>query len=501
MKRLLLITYLLFPSLSWAAFTEFYATGLGTNVNAGSTTSSVPIFFEAGGLWTNASGWFFKNGIDLLSSNVAVGQWASVYPDASTENVFVGLITAVTKTNLVVSLSAKTGIAPADDFVGATTLRVGGAWRGPGLGVSSVSSNDASFPFCFVGRTLTNASGNPPRVNFKAGTFNVTNMYQWSNGAIVWSGYTTVPGDGGRVIFNGGLAGAAFTLLSGLGANNTFMNMEFDGNGGSGNASGAMMGSVETVMQNCIFRRMRNAGWRGNGGTHFVVSCESYSNNIGNIASIGGFLGGGTVAYMSCISHDNNSGISAHGYHISGNETLINCISYNNTGFGISSESSSTLNILNCDLYNNTLGGVRPLTGSSLINVFNCNFFKTGMAITNASNVNALNGYIVNCAFGSGTMANLVDIGPFTIDFTTSIITNGNFSYTANETPWTDPANGNFTIKSTATTKSAGRLNWTQAMVNSPTNTVGFIDVGAALSATTNATGTASGGYAFPFAQ
>lgn len=79
-----------------------------------------------------------------------------------------------------------------------------------------------------------------------------------------------------------------------------------------------------------------------------------------------------------------------------------------------------------------------------------------------------------------------------------AVITN-TLTYTANETPWVDPTNGNFTEKSTALTKARGSGVFQQRFVNSPTNTVSYPDIGAAQYPSTNA---ASGGeHSHVFAQ
>ncbi len=67
----------------------------------------------------------------------------------------------------------------------------------------------------------------------------------------------------------------------------------------------------------------------------------------------------------------------------------------------------------------------------------------------------------------------------------------GSITYAADVTPWVDPANGDFRI-TLAAAKSAGRGSFTQTQ-SSYTGTIGYPDIGAAQSASTNATTRAFG--------
>lgn len=152
--------------------------------------------------------------------------------------------------------------------------------------------------------------------------------------------------------------------------------------------------------------------------------------------------------------------------------------------------------LLNCDSYSNALAGFTFSGTVGPIKIKNCNFVKNGgMAITNANATTTTPyvGEIINCGFGSGTVTNLKG------DISGNIVadTTGKITYAANATPWVDPTNGNFSINLSAA-KSSGRLAFLQSTVNSPTNTVGWTDIGAAQASDTNS---ASSEHSHTFAQ
>ncbi len=115
------------------AFTEFYISTLGSNLNGGSDNGANSKFTCVNGQWNVASFNFTPKDSQNPFGNVNVGDFASVYPDGSTVGVYISRITAVanaTNGNITVSSGNAAGAGPTN---GATnrTIKVGGAWKGP----------------------------------------------------------------------------------------------------------------------------------------------------------------------------------------------------------------------------------------------------------------------------------------------------------------------------------------------------------------------------------
>jgi hypothetical protein len=170
------------------AYTEFYAQTTGSDLNAGSGRTDAAAFTYVSavvvGGWNAATGVFTVATGNPSGDGVAVGDFASVYvTSGATVAVFIGRITTRDTTTITVSLTAKSGTPPATDALGATTIKVGGAWKGP---------NGASlFPWTLIQNTMTNASGHVPRTRFLSGTdYVLTAGGTYSNaGPAVYSGY------------------------------------------------------------------------------------------------------------------------------------------------------------------------------------------------------------------------------------------------------------------------------------------------------------------------
>ncbi len=115
------------------AFTEFYISTLGSNLNGGSSNTANSTFTCVNGNWNAASFNFTPKDGQNPFGNVNVGDFASVYPDGSAVGVYIARITAVANAangNISVSSGNAAGANPTN---GATnrSIKVGGAWRGP----------------------------------------------------------------------------------------------------------------------------------------------------------------------------------------------------------------------------------------------------------------------------------------------------------------------------------------------------------------------------------
>jgi hypothetical protein len=405
---------------------------------------------------------------------MAVGDFVSVYPDAATVSPYVARITTVTATTFTTDATAKAGTAPVDGTLN-TSAKLGGAWKGPNAA--------ESFPIGFISGQLCNVSSESPRVNFKNdATYNITAAMTHtglSGGTVprslVFEGFTTSYGDGGRATIDGGTTGASYVLLTlaGTNADIGLRYLIFQNNGATGSASGLV---ANTLVFGCVVNNVRGTGFSSTGGV--MVECEAYSCNQSNTTNLAGFSASASCC-VRCISHDNtgsnNDGFIAN----SGLLVCVNCIADSNGRRGFSDAiNSSSIVAVGCDAYNNGSHGMlfsESSTGKSYHLADSCNLSKNGgYGIQGSlSNISQM-ALVINCGFGAGTEAN------------TSGQTNNlreypavaSVSYASNSSPWTDPANGDFRI-SLAAAKGAGRGAYTQTQA-SYAGTIGYPDIGAA---------------------
>ena len=455
------------------AFTEFCCRSGGSNLNAGTRTgnSTVPgtaaDLTYASGNWVAATGVFTVAAGDPVADGVAAGDFASVYADGSTVTGFVGRVTARTTTTITVSLTAKSGTAPTDG-TGTRTLKIGGAWLGP---------NAASgFPMNFVTNTLTNSSGNLPRINYKNDatysiTANITGV-----GADTWhQGFTTAYADLGKAILDGGTSGASYNLIgTTVGAQAVLADWECRNNGATGSSGGVFWNSTAGMVLRCVFHDFRGGGLQINNGSR-IVECEAYACNQSNSSNIGGFqLGGAGNTCHRCISHD-NTGNNSSGFYTAANQTdFVDCIADTNGSYGFNIAASQCA-LVRCDAYNNGGSGIYHNAGTNQ-NIFieNCNLTKNGAWGILVSGAGKVSGSIQNCGFGAGTEANTSG----TISGDAYMDTVGTVTYASNASPYNAPSTGDFRITLDAA-KGAGRGTYTQTAA-SYTGTVAYPDIGAA---------------------
>lgn len=456
------------------AFTEFCCRSGGSNLNAGTRDGSstepgtTADFTYASGNWVASTGVFTVASGDPASDGVAVGDFASVYADGSTETGFVGRVTARDATTITVSLSAKAGTAPTDG-TGDRTLKIGGAWQGP---------NGASgFPYTIVGFALKNTSNNELRINIKnESTYNVTAAITntIANGPFTVQGYTASYGDGGKFTLDGGGSGSAYVLLSLQQTGVTLRDAILNRNGATGSATGLSVTGVGCRIEGVVCSNMRGLGiFVLTGGSVVLRECEVFGS-----ASTGGIRVNATAGSFvaRCISHDN----AGYGFAAtSTNFVFTSCIADSNTSDGFIATGTGHFGIFSqCDSYNNGGDGIETYVSNT---VENCNLIKNGgwgiLGTGALLNSGICSGVIRNNGFGSGSQAN-------TSGATSGIEAmevSGSLTYAANDTPWVDPANGDFRI-SLAAAKNAGRGVFTQT---APTyaGTISYPDIGAAQAA------------------
>lgn len=453
------------------SFSEFYCQTTGSNLNAGSTTSDAASVTETNGDWGNAAANRFTAASGTPFSGVLAGEWASVYLDGATVAVYIAQVTGITGGGAGVNLSStiKMGTAPATGATG-RSIKIGGAWKGP--------NGAEAFPFGFVQALPTGTD--PPRVNLKAGTnYAITAaMTQGNTGPIYWRGYTATIADGGKAQIDGGTSGASYILLTASGRQNTYIDLIFANNGATGSAAGVSATADDCLFRRCVFHDLRGGGLLIANG--YGEECEAYACNQSNTATTAAFSSqlGNLAVFKRCIAHD-NTGSNTSGFTTgtaSGDALECSqCIADSNGSHGFLARGRQRSRFFHCDAYNNGGDGIRIsiVTTGGAVFVENCNLVKNGGYGINRTDTLS-NLFVVNCGFGSGTMAN------------TSGQTNGmsgpsaegSVTYASNSSPWADADNGDFRI-SLAGAKGAGRASFTETAA-SYTGTVGYPDIGAA---------------------
>jgi hypothetical protein len=468
MKRLIL-AFVLLVTQAIAAYTEFYCdTATGANINAGDNAATVTTTTNGSysrGTGAGGTDVFLATGGTPFSTAVA-GDFVSVYADAATVATFTGRITAVNSGGLSIdiSLTAVAGTRPATAATG-NSATIGGKWKGPNAGVS--------FPFNYITNTLTNSSGDYPRVNIKNGTtYSITSVLTHSlAGPVTFEGYTSAVGDGGKAVIDGG--GTSAGIVSASGANGVYINLICANSGGT--AVGFGVSGAEIVLMGVVIHNTTRSGFLNNGGSATLVECEAYTCNTDNNSGSGPFMSSGQTEFIRCISHD-NTGSNDPGFRIAASSNLIGCIADSNGAQGFNLSATTRVNMIGCDAYGNTSDGV-DMTGASATSVYmeNCNMILNGGYGINSSGSTVRNGLIVNCGFGSGTAANTSgDIA--TAASALRVI--GKVTYASNAIPYNAPTTGDFRI-TLAAAKAAGRGTFTETQA-SYTGTVGYPTIGAA---------------------
>jgi len=451
------------------AYTEFYCdASAGANINAGDLTAN-GVVTSTNGDWSTVTN-IFTAAAGTPFSGVVAGDFAALYADGGTVAVYIARVTNVGGggATLTLSTTAKSGTAPTTSATG-ISCTTGGAWKGPNAG--------EAFPFNFIVGTQTNSSGDLPRVNFKNNavysiTTGATHTLQ---GPVTFQGYTTSPGDGGKANIDGGTSTIVLLTLSGNGLLE-LTDLIFSNNGTSGTNDLVSCTASPCVFKRCVFHDSRANGLFTSGAMIVIEQCEAYACNSSNTAEKAGFYTTAAMRVNACISHD-NTGSNSAGFVGSGT-SYNSCIADTNGGDGF--RISQAINMFSCDAYNNGSDGLEGVTDFNRTGFFlkNCNFIKNGGYGINYAGSNNYTGFMYNCGFGAGTMANTSGaIRSLTNGFK-QVTQIGTITYATDAIPYTDAPNGDFRI-SLAAAKNTGNCDFTET-ASSYSGTVGYPDVGAA---------------------
>ncbi|MBX3444277.1 MAG: right-handed parallel beta-helix repeat-containing protein [Planctomyces sp.] len=438
------------------AFTEFCCKTAGNNLNAGSVDGgstepgTSPLLTVTGCTWNGGTG-VITVPAGPAFTEIQVGRFISVCADGATvpsaNGLVIARITAVDSGARTITTSTTARWQQGTLLSNGTsnrTIRIGGAWAflSGATTDGGVFSNGTTSGL----ETLTNAGGDPIRINVKNdGTYSPTGALGLTSagGSLVLEGYTTTYGDGGRPLIQGPTTGASITVFT-VSMNDVFVrNFEFANNGATGTAFMVNSNSVRAIWGRCVFRDARGHGIIFNSqGT--IEDSEAFGNNAGNQANGSGIgiNSGGTVV-RRCIAHHNLGGTSGAGFRFGQTGFLEDCIAWANGLYGVSLAQTQLL-IRRCDIYDNPGAGL-AITGGTrqTLLIENSSFVKNGGGGLNGSaQSNPIYGFARNCAFGAGAMANA---GGDIISMQGLVLEN-KVTLPANQTPWNDPNNGDFRL-------------------------------------------------------
>ena len=454
------------------AFTEFYCDTAQSNLNAGSTEGAATVGATAG----SVTGTNFAADAGTPFSGQGAGEWISVYQDGvDTETQAIGRITAVNNGGADVDVSAWLGGTPSSADRGI----VGGAWAGP--------TAAANHPFGFVTNAFNNAAGDYPRCNFlnTGGNYAVEAENTISTpGPIKFQGYAASPGDGGRAVFDGLESGTSYRLFHADASADWIIieDMEFQNNGGTGYATGVRLTGANCLARRVVIHDVRGIGiYLGNTGPCSAIECEAYAcsqNNQNLYAGI--YLHSAGCWAIRCISH-HNVGDKIPGFYVSGNgAVMFECISAENGSYGawMGSIAGGGGTVIRSEFYNNGDSGLflRGTSGQGVSYIDSCNFIDNGGYGIEVDDANPQSGYVINCGFGAGTMAN-VSGDTFKTDDCDVF---DSVTYDADVTPWTDPDNGDFSVTLTAAKNAARGVYLITDTGNYSGTTTAYPDLGAA---------------------
>lgn len=499
MKRLLCTLLFLAALPVWAAFTDFYSTATGTNTNSGWSANDAADYTSLNGNWDGTSIFTPTDG-STPASNAAVtnGAFGSVFTNTDSRTYYVARISNVAAgvNGAITFATAPTNAIAPGSQNGTVTLKVGGAWGGP--------SGAVSFPFGFFSGQLTNTAGDAAWCNIN-GTHVIsaamTDSLKDEKTVKGFQGYTNAPRDMGKWILDGSGTATTFNFLNFNGKNTTYADCWFRTNGTTtGHATMVLDNGTgnENHFLRCVFSGSRGPALSF-ASQNEATLCEFYTNGLNNSSGDSVFIlqASGAKA-LFCNVHDNTAANIA-GLGLDGGVT-VEFTKVSNNGVGARSTADVQQHIVGCDFWNNKSHGIFFNSGANdplNIAVVNCNFFENaGYAIyfnTGASAANWHNGVILNCAFGSGTQTNTSGY----LSNTNGMLTSGWVTYAADKTPWVDPTNGNFTPVTGAAGRAAGFGGFMQTLINSPTNTASYPDIGSTQGASTNSSSAVTTSHGF----
>ncbi len=303
-----------------------------------------------------------------------------------------------------IGLTAGTGV----------TLTIGGALASPALPLASAQDNN----------TVWVKSGT---YTITSSTVNVSNGRLSFLGKVTVRGYNLVRGDlvfwgANRPVIKAGVN--SINIVTGSGNGGSIRDVILDGDRANRTGTVGISSNAFFFALNCL---VRNCASNGVTGSNLSTTLCEFTNTSNH-----GWTG---KSALLCASHDNPNGSG----FMMGNSTrsmVSHCISYGNSDQGFGQLTGAMVH--RCVAYGNAIDGFDVIDNSNLL-VDCIAYGNTGYGFDDN---NLRIQHLVNCAFGSNTLgASRTALA----SLSTAINT---IALTAN--PFTDPANGDFSINNTS---------------------------------------------------
>ena len=112
------------------AFTKFNIISTGADTNSGSTTANGAVYTSTSGNWSTVTNQFTPTDGSTPASSINVGDWVSIYVNASAATSYVAQVTAVAAgVNGAITVSSTIDYGtPPTTATGTMSLKAGGAW-------------------------------------------------------------------------------------------------------------------------------------------------------------------------------------------------------------------------------------------------------------------------------------------------------------------------------------------------------------------------------------
>lgn len=420
------------------AITEFYQAG-GSDLNSGSTSGAAAAFTSTAGNWSTVTGIFTPTDGSTPASSVNVGDYVSLYLNAASATVSVGLVSAVgagVNGTITVGTTAVFGTYPVTGS-GTVSLKAGGAWNSCAVWTSlfPAQTTTISMRLNLKAATLANA-----------GTSRTFGLAATATLAVIIRGYKTTIGD--QLGNTQAVDGTDIPLI-------TF-------------TTGAMGNAARQEWQNVSVQgATATALW--------VINATTTMNQV-RVTNTN------TTSTATCLSNSGNVPLMAIGCKFTGTTTNTRTILNSGTGFWsfrgctitsgiVGIDSSSTGSVLNVDksmLDSQQGDGIK--SGGSTLNISQTGFYgQTGNGI-NVTVTPVSFCAISNCAFeaittaakaaimnSSGTATDLIKPianGFFNCTANYSGLADGGLLYSDNGTlaasPFVSPSTQNFAPSATA---------------------------------------------------
>lgn len=328
------------------AFTNVCIRAGGSNLNAGTRTGNTTVPGTAadltytGGGWVNGTRVFTVASGNPVTDGVAVGDYAALDTGGATA-AYIARVSARTATTITLVNTGK-GTNPA---TGTYTLRIGGAWAGP--------SGTTTFPFdtSLSGSGFLNAAADPVRVNWCSdGVNGISAGISYSTaGPATVQGFTTTYGDGGRGILSA--MGSAIVAWTWTGTRFRLADMIIEHGHPSTTNTLVSITGAGSMVERCSFRY--NSTTLLNMGAISVRQCEfgygvqnSSAAGAVNMATAGGSL-------SNCYIHHADGNASAVGVlsavAMSITDSIISGCSYGVYNNGAVTQSLTRCVVYDCD--------------------------------------------------------------------------------------------------------------------------------------------------------